>query len=71
MPGFADARFRDLRTTQEIAELYRFTTRAAVRMFLRSHQVPILRRGRVLLVDTRDMDAACSRAWDKHRRRSA
>jgi hypothetical protein len=62
-------RFRDLRTTAEIAELYRFPTREAVRKFLRSHGVPYIKRGRVLLIDTRDMDAACSRAWDTHMRR--
>ncbi len=52
-------RFRDLRTTQELVELYRFKSAECCRDFLRRHQVPVLRRGRVLLVDTRDFDAAC------------
>lgn len=58
-------RFRDLKTTAELVDLYRFPTREACRMFLRRHRVPVLRRGRVLLVDTRDMDKACADAWDK------
>jgi hypothetical protein len=64
-------RFRDLKTTAELADIYRFPTREACRMFLRRHQIPYMRRGRVLLVDTRDVDAACRAAWDKHRRKSA
>lgn len=61
-------RFRDLRTTAEIAELYRFPSRQACRKWLERHHVPHLRRGRILLIDTRDVDAACGRAWDTHRR---
>lgn len=64
-------RFRDLRTTAEIADLYRFPNRRACRLWLSRHQVPHIRRGRVLLIDTRDMDAACSRAWPMRVRASA
>lgn len=62
-------RFKDLRTTAELVTLYRFKNANCCRDFLRRHQIPIMRRGRVLLVDTRDMDLACtasaSRAWDR------
>lgn len=53
-------RFRDLRTTAELTQLYRFKNAECCRDFLRRHRVPTMRRGRVLLVDTRDMDAACA-----------
>ena len=51
------ARFRDLRTTDELVTLYRFPSRDAVRMWIHRHQVPVYRRGRTILVDTRDIDA--------------
>lgn len=53
-----DARFRDLRTIAEIRDLYRFPSDHAARVWLTRHQVPRLNRGRRLLVDTRDVDAA-------------
>lgn len=61
-------RFRDLRTTAELTELYRFPSREACRKWLARHRVPHLRRGRVLLVDTRDVEAACAHAWDRQRK---
>lgn len=62
-------RFRDLRTTAELVELYRFKNAECCRKWLARHQVPHIRRGRVLLIDTRDMDAACSPAWRHGSRR--
>lgn len=53
-------RFKDLRTTDELCELYRFKNTECCRDFIRRHHVPYIRRGRVLLVDTRDMDLACT-----------
>lgn len=57
--------FRDLRTTAEIATLYRFPSREAARKWIARHQIPHIRRGRVLLVDTRDIDAVCRPAWNR------
>lgn len=62
-------RFRDLRTTAELTELYRFKNAECCRDFIRRHRVPHLRRGRVLLVDLRDMDAVC--ATPNRQRKSA
>lgn len=61
-------RFRDLKTTDEIQTIYRFRSRHAVRRWLAYHDVPVTRRGRVLLVDTRDVDAACSRSYSRFTR---
>lgn len=61
-----DARARDLRTISEIRERYRFPSDHAVRVWLTRHLVPRWHRGRRLLVDTRDVDAALSHA--PHRR---
>lgn len=61
-------RFRDLKTTAELVEIYRFPSREACRKFLAYHRVPHIRRGRVLLIDTRDMDAACGQAWNRFTR---
>lgn len=58
-------RFRDLKTTAELVSIYRFKNPECCRKWLVRHQVPYIRRGRVILVDTRDMDRACSDAWDK------
>lgn len=61
-----DARFRDLRTVPEIRVLFRFPSDKSVRTWLARHQVPRRYRGRVLLIDTRDVDAALLHA--PHRR---
>lgn len=61
-----DARFRDLRTVPELRELYRFPSDKAVRTWLARHHVARRYRGRTLLVDTRDVDAALRHA--PHRR---
>lgn len=61
--GAATMRFRDLRTTAEIASIYRFPSREACRKWLVRHRVPHVRRGRILLVDTRDVEKAFSEAW--------
>lgn len=55
-------RFRDLKTTAELVAIYRFKNAECCRKWLVRHQVPYLRRGRVLLVDTRDMDRVCQQS---------
>lgn len=47
---------RLLRTTEQLKDEYQFPTIAAVRMWLRRHRIAVLRRGRVLLADQRDVE---------------
>ena len=49
---------RELLTTDELVRDYKFPTREAARQFLYRHHIPYDSRGRVVLVDRRDMDAA-------------
>lgn len=62
-------RGRALRTTAQIRDEYQFPSIDAVRMWLVRHQVPVLRRGRVLLADLRDCDAVMRRLAQTPRRR--
>lgn len=50
-------RARELRTTDQIAAIYQWNTREAVRKWLRRNRVPIVCRGRFILADLRDIDA--------------
>ena len=61
-----ESRFRDLRTTDELKEIYRFPSVDAVRMWIKRHRVPVYRRGRILLADTRDVDAVMRKLSGKH-----
>ena len=61
-----DSRFRDLRTTEELRDLYRWPSIDAVRMWLKRHKVPIYRRGRIVLADTRDVDAVMRKLSKAH-----
>ncbi len=47
---------RQLRTTEQLRDEYQFPSIAAVRMFLRRHRIAVLRRGRQLLADQRDVE---------------
>jgi excisionase family DNA binding protein len=44
-------------TTAEAATYLRFASPKAFRQFLSRHEVPVLRRGRLLLFDRMDLDA--------------
>lgn len=50
-----------LRTVRELADELRFSSEDACRTWLRRHRVPVLRRGRVILVDPRDLDLVLRR----------
>ena len=49
---------RELLTPEELARDYKFPTAEAARKFLHRHHVPFDKRGRAILVDRRDVDAA-------------
>lgn len=50
-------RTRELRTTEQLRDIYQFPSIDAVRMWMRRHHVPFKRRGRIILADLRDVDA--------------
>jgi hypothetical protein len=49
---------RGWRTVKELTEELRFSTEAACRIWLRRHGISSVRRGRVILVDSLDVDRA-------------
>lgn len=58
----ATARFRELLTSQEVADRYKLRTRSNAREWLKRHQVPIWGKcGRTVRYDARDIDAAFTR----------
>lgn len=62
-------RTRELRTTEQIRDIYQWKSVDAVRIWLRRHRVPMLRRGRVILSDLRDIDAVMKREAEEWERR--
>ena len=48
---------RDLRTVKELTADLRFPSEDACRQWLRREHVPCLKRGRVILIDPRDVEA--------------
>jgi hypothetical protein len=47
---------RELRTTEQLKAEYQFPSIRAVQKWLRRHRIPVLRRGRALLADLRDVE---------------
>ena len=58
----------DLLTTHDIVREYRFPSPEAVRQFLRRHPTPNRGRGRGLLIDRRDFEAALASSRVRVRR---
>jgi hypothetical protein len=48
---------RDLRTVKELAADLRFPSEKACRSWLHRQRIPFLKRGRVILIDPRDVEA--------------
>lgn len=60
--SLAQARFRELLTTREIADRYKLGTRDNAREWLKRHGVPVWgKSGRTIRYDARDIDAAFGR----------
>lgn len=52
---------RGWRTVKELRDELRFSTDDAVRTWLRRHHIVSVRRGRIILVDSLDIDRALGR----------